>query len=293
MPLFCSAQSLNLGFLFRPGIVVGGEYTGDAAINDTASFGITKYRMQATIPLKTKLGVNLKKLDLKASQTFLTFNSSLRQPTFSNYSFQNQNIYTFSAGITSLTAGIRNGIWLYSGNVYFSESANTLGLRPNALGYIAKIKLNDLKFVYFYGAAAVYNFGKPLAIPIAGFSTKLTSNVRLTAILPVQLKLSYTLTKKSNIELASTVSGFNAVYRDSSDIVLNYRHLKNNFVFNTKLASHLKLSVEAGVSTLRKITVIKSDGYPSLSPGVAPYVSASINYTFGKSLFGMKLEGVD
>ena len=294
----CYSQSLNLGFLFKSGITVGGEYTGPAAFQnpDTANFQINKYRIQATIPLKTKLGVDLKNLDLKASQTFLTFNTSIRQPTFENINFENQSIYTFSTGITSLSAGIRNGIWLYSGNVYMSESAQTIGNKPNinALGYVARIRIPKLRFIYFYGAAAVYNFGKFIPAPIAGFRAKLNNKFTFTLVLPVQAKLSYKIKKGHNLEFGSTLSGFNSVYRDINDVFMNYRQLKNHVVFNSSISSQMKLSIEAGLSSWRNISFRDlDDNVTDFNITATPYGSISLNYTFGKSLFDMKLEGVD
>lgn len=293
------SQSLNLGFLFKPGITAGGEYTHAAPFNnslDSSRFQINKYRLQATIPLKTKIGIDWKKLDLKASQTFLTFNTSIRQPSFTNSTIENQSIYTVSAGITSLSAGLRNGIWLYSGNVYMSESAKTISASPqvNGLGYVARIRLANLKFIYFYGAAAVYNFGKFIPVPIAGFRAKLNKKWTLTVVLPVQAKLAYKIKKGHNLEFGTTLSGFNSVYRDKNDVFMNYRQLKNHIVFNSAISKKVNLSVEAGYSAWRNISF--RDGKTDIADfdvRAAPYGSLSLNYTFGKSLLDMKLEGVD
>ena len=104
-----NSQSLNLGFLFKPGITITTEYTSPASFNDSSSFRITKYSINTTIPLKTKIGIDLKKLNLKANQIFLTLNGSVRAPYFSNSTITSQHIYTSSIGITSLLAGIKNG----------------------------------------------------------------------------------------------------------------------------------------------------------------------------------------
>ena len=296
-PTLGFSQSLNLNFLFKPGVTVGGEYTAPASFNDSSTFQINKYRAQVTLPLKTKLGVDLKKLDLKASQTFFAFNGSLREPNFSNSAIQNQGIYTVSTGVTHLTAGIRNGIWLYSGNVYMSESSKTIGSKPqiNALGYIARIRLNNLKFIYFYGAAAVYNFGRFIPVPIGGFTTKLHRKWRLTAVLPVQLKLTYKIKPGHSLDFGTTFSGVNAVYRNSNDVFMNYRQLKNHVVFNSKISSKFNLSVEGGLSAWRRIDFFGDSDSDLLNFNVKPafYCGINLNYTFGKSLLNMKLEGID
>jgi len=290
-----SSQSLNLGFLFKPGVTLGGEYTAPAALNDSTDFQINKYRAQLTLPLKTKIGVDLKKLDLKASQTFLMFNTSVREPSFTNSLIEKQSIYTISTGITHLTAGIRNGVWLYSGNIYMSESAKTIGIKPqiNGLGYIARIRIPSINFIYFYGAAAVYNFGRPLAIPIAGFRYKFDKKWVLTMVLPVQAKLAYKIKKGHNIAIGTTLSGFNAIYRDQNDVLMNYRQLKNHLIFNSTISDKINLSIEGGLSAWRNIEFRTNDNSTDYNIKSALYGSISLNYTFGKSLLDMKLEGID
>ena len=295
-PLQHKAQNLNLGFLFRPGVTVGGEHTQQSALTDSSTFGLNKYRFQATIPLKTKLNVDFKNLDIKASQTFLTFNASLRTPNFSDNSIENQNIQTYSAGITSLRAGLFSGLWVYSANVYVSENKESMKSNPqiNGMGYLARIKLNNLKFIYFYGLGAVSNYGKINAIPLAGFTTKISKKVRLTTILPLQINLSRKISNSSKITLGSNISGFNSVYRNGTDELLNYRHLKNHLTLQTKIAKHGTLSLEGGYSAFRKISLLKNGNESfTYKPKATPYLNVTFNYSIGKSLFGIKLDGVD
>lgn len=304
--IFCSSQSLNIGFIFKPGFTFGGEYTSPAPINDTSTFQINKFRAQFTLPLKTKIGVKadkndilklkFKKIDIKASQTFFMFNTSVRQPHFENIAFKNQHIYTVSTGITRLSAGIKNGIWMYSGNIYISESAKTITNKPqlNALAYATKVKLNNLKFIYFYGVAGIYNFGRFIPVPIGGFTSKIGLKWRITAILPIQMKLTYKINKKNNIDIGTSFNGFNAVYRDIDDVFMNYRQLKNHIILNSKVGKQFNLSVESGLSTWRNITFIdKNKNSSPFNVKSAFYASISLNYNFGKSLLNMKLEGVD
>lgn len=291
-----SAQTLNLGFLFRPGFTAGMESTKKSNFNDTSDFGINKYRIQATIPLKTKLTADFKNLKFSARQTFLTLNASTRTPEFSNSVIESQNIHTFSVGITGLRAALFSGLWVYSANIYVSENENSLTSSPqiNGMGYLARIKLNNLKFIYFYGLGAVSNYGNISAIPIGGFTTKISKKTRLTAILPIQATLSRKIFKTAKLSVGSTLSGFNSVYRNGPDENLNYRQLKNHITLDAKLSKNGKISLEAGYGTFRKISFLKdNDEIYHLNPKSAPYVSLTFNYTVGKSLFGLKLDGVD
>lgn len=301
LPILCInstgvAQSLKLDFLFRPGVTMGMDHYTPSSFRDSSKFSMNKYRFQATIPLRTKFNLNLNKLDVNASQTILTLNASSRTPQFENSSIESQNIYTFAAGITNLKVGLRNGLVLYSANVYVAENPNTLKSDPqiNALGYVAKIKLNNLKFIYFYGLAAGYNYERPILLPLAGFTTRVAKDLRITAILPLQTTLTYKVDKKTKINLGTTISGFNSVYRDQSNELLNYRQLKNFISVDYKLSRKAKLHLEGGYATWRKMNFRegKNDLYDfKVNPG--PYMSINLNYSIGKSLFGLQLDGMD
>jgi len=299
------AQSIHVGFLFKPGLSIGTEYTLPAEINDTAKFQISKYRAQLVLPIRTKMGISLKKLDAKASQLFLTFNTSLRRPDIGLFN-EKQSIYTIALGLTGLSASIRSGLWVYSANLYFSESKGSISsLTPNFLGYVARIRLNNLRFIYFYGAGLVYNQGRILPVPLLGFTYKLNKDWRVTLIFPVQAKLTCKFSKKTTINIISTLSGFNAVFRENSYfgenfLTINYSHLKNNVSFNYKFNSNLVIIAEAGVTTLRKLSFLeKSKVYFIHEPKeaytikIAPYAGVSLYYNFGNSLFENKIEGVD
>ncbi|MCH8319235.1 MAG: hypothetical protein IIA88_12215 [Bacteroidetes bacterium] len=289
---------------------IGTEYTLPAEINDSASssFQISKYRAQLVLPIRTKMGISFKKLDAKASQLFLTFNTSLRRPDIGLFN-EKQSIYTIAVGVTGLSASIRSGLWVYSANLYFSESkGSTSSPTPNFLGYIARIRLNNLRFIYFYGAGLVYNQGIVIPIPLLGFTYKLNKDWRVTLIFPVQAKLTCKFSKKANINLISTLSGFNAVFRENSYfgedfLTINYSHLKNNVSFNYKFNSNFKIIAEAGITTFRKLSFLEKDSKiyffdakkakENYTIRTAPYAGISLYYNFGNSLFESKIEGID
>ena len=295
----CFAQSISVGFLFKPGLSIGTEYTLPAEINDTAKFQISKYRAQLVLPIRTKMGISLKKLDAKASQLFMTFNTSLRRPDIGLFN-ERQSIYTIALGLTGLSASIRSGLWVYSANLYFSESKGSLSSpTPNFLGYIARIRLNNLRFIYFYGAGLVYNQGIVIPIPLLGFTYKLNKDWRITLIFPVQAKLTCKFSKKTRISFISTLSGFNAVFRENSYfgedfLTINYSHLKNNVSFNYKFNGNFKVIAEAGVTTFRRLSFLDAkEVKEAYSIRTASYAGVSMYYNFGNSLFESKIEGVD
>lgn len=300
------AQSSYISFLFKPGLNIGTEYTLPAEINDTAKFQISKYRIQFVLPLRTKIGIDFKKLDAKASQLFLTFNTSLRTPDIGLFS-KKQPIYTGAVGLTGLSASIRSGLWIYSANLYFSESKGSISTpTPNFLGYIVRIKLNDLRFIHFYGAALLYNQGRVIPIPLLGFTYKLRKDMRMTLVIPVLIKFNYKFSNKANLNFNSSLSGFNSVLRKNSYfgddfLTINYRHLKNYASINYKFNNRFKAIAEVGFSTFRKLSFVEANDKIFMRKGKretykiksAPYAAISLHYNFGSSLFESKIDGID
>ena len=292
-----NAQSFNLDFLFSSGLTLGADYTPNAAINDSTDFQFTKYKIQYVHPLKTKFGVkgldlknfNFKKLDAKASQIFLNTRFNAIEPTLSQNNFY-KTVYNGEVGITAVTASVRNGIWLYSANVNFSENRNTIkeSPMPNFLGYIANVRIKSTKFMYFYGMSLTVNQGRFFPIPIFGMTGKLANNLNATLIFPVQAKITYKASKTIKLDLTTNFDALNSVYREGSvlqnnDNSLNYRQLKSYLGLRAKLNKQFELSLEGGYSSFKKIYAVNSDYSQTIDASF--YGSFSIRYRFGKSVF--------
>jgi len=292
------SQSLNVDFLFNPGITLGTEYIMPSALNDSADFQLTKYNFQFSQPLKTKVGIkgldlknfSFKKLDAKASQLFLNYNVSVIQPNVTdNNSFE--TLYKAGFGFTAVTASVRKGIWLYSANLYATENNTTLGksFTPNFRGYIANVKTKNLKTFYIFGGGLLVHQGQFIPFPLLGIKTKLAKKIRLEILLPVHAKLNYRINKKMNLDAVVNYNGINTVYREGSkfnndDQTINFRQLKMYLALNNKLGKHYKIKFEAGYSSLQRFYTWNNKSSQTIS--AAPYVGTSINYNFGKSVFG-------
>jgi len=288
------AQSFHINNLFNPGATIGTDYQFPSQINDSTDFQIVKYKVQFVKPLKTKFGValkdfDIKKADAKASQIFLATKFSVAKPSITNNNYE--DIYKGEIEATAITASIKRGIWVYAGNLYFEESSTTFKkyLTPNLRVYTAYVNIKKLKFIYFYGASMVINQGKIYPLPMGGFRAKLTSKLKAEVIIPVHLKLNYELTNKINFDLAGYFSGINAIDRQGSalkknDNTLNLRELKTYFAINAKLATHYKIKAEVGYAYSQKIHALSNDFQQNMSS--SPYLSVSLNYNFGNSIFG-------
>lgn len=294
--LIVSAQSFTTGFLFNPGLTLGGEYLAPSAINDSTNFQLARYNLKFSQPLKTKVGIdlknfNFKKMDAKASQIFLNYNLGVTKPTVTNNN-NFENVYQFGVGVTALTASVRKGLWLYSVNMFASESNETLtkNFTPNFRGYVANIKTKNLKTFYFYGAGFLLNQGQLIPFPLLGLKTRLgSSNFRAEIIIPLHIKLNYRFNSKVNMDAVAYFNGISTIYRKGSGYsnnnqTLNFRQLKTYLALNTKLGSNYKLKIEAGYAMIQEVNAWEGSYSQKLDP--APYVGLSFNYRFGKSVFG-------
>lgn len=288
------SQSLQLDFLFSSGLTYSSEFHGAAQVNDSVDFNFSKHQLQFVLPLKTKINLDLKnfdfkKMNLSSSQLFLTSKIGVNQSSFTDKS--TNNIYKASIGITGLNAGIRQGIWIYSANIYVDESDKSYNgnLVPNFRGYGARVKVKSFDFIYFYGAGLVINQGKFYPVPILGFQKKVAKNLKARIVFPLEAKLNYKVNAKLNVDLGANFDGVNTIYRQGSvlndnDATVNYRQLKPYLALNTKIAKQFKLKLEGGLSVAQQYTVIQKNYSQSL--GATYYVAFSLNYQFGKSLFG-------
>ncbi len=106
---------------------------------------------------------------------------------------------------------------------------------------------------------------------------------------PIEAKLNYRFSTKLNVDFGANFDGLNTVYRKGSvlkktDSSINYRQLKPYMALNTKLAKQFKLKLEGGISVAQNYTFIQRDYSQNL--GSSFYMSFSLNFQFGKSLFG-------
>ena len=292
------AQSLNLDFLFNPGLTGGYEYLAPSSINDSTDFQLSKYNFQFSQPLKTKIGVkgldlknfSFKKLDAKASQFFLNYNLSVIQPTI-NDNATYENLYKGGFGFTAISASVRKGIWVYSANAYATENSTTISnsFTPNFRGYVANVRTKNLKTFYLFGGGFLVHQGQFIPFPLLGFKTKLAPKLRTEIILPVHVKLNYRFSKKMSLDAVAHYNGINTVYRQGSaynntDQTINVRQLKTFLALNGKLGRNYKVKIEAGYASFQRFYAW--DNKTSQTIGAAPFVGVSINYNFGKSVFG-------
>ena len=291
-------SSFSQSLQFSSGLTYSSEFHGAAQVNDSIDFNFNKHQLQFIFPLKTKINLDLKNLDFKkmnlsSSQLFLTSKIGLNQSSFSGKS--TNNIYKASIGITGLNAGIRQGIWVYSANLYVDESDKSYkeNLVPNFRGYGARVKVKSFDFIYFYGAGLVVNQGKFYPVPILGLQKRILRNwipykTKLKIVFPLELKVNIEPLKFLNIDFGANFDGINTLYRQDSyfsnnNKSVNYRQIKYFSSINFKIKSTFKLRIEIGSSESQSFKFY--DGKTQEIESVH-YVAFTLNCQFGKSLFG-------
>ncbi len=263
-----SAQGLDISRFFRTGLNLRAEYIPDANIKDTTtgSIGFSRYNAQLIVPLKGKIEASWKKLDITASQYFLTINGGVRQVRSRNLSLEpNQNLYTLSFAVAGLHAGLRSKMWLYAFGGGFTESPATISkLHPYGTGAALRVKIKGLNHQRFYGLAAVYsNSSIPFIVaPVWGINKKIAPNTNLTLILPVQAQITYKFNSKNNIAFLLTPGGYNGGVRDTvlthnnkARLQYIYSHVKSSFTWNWKPNKNTRISTEAGLLLGRSVTL--------------------------------------
>jgi len=297
-----NSQNISLDFLFSPGLTYNADYMPLTKYNESLNFQLTNQNFQFTLPLKTKIGVdlknfNFKEMDANASQVFLSAGFGLAQPQLDKDNYF-ENIYNGNLGLTGIFASARKGIWVYSSEINFSETSKTLSnnFSPNFRGFISKVKVKKLKTIYFYGVGLSVNQGKFYPVPLLGMKAKLSDKWNGTIVFPVKIYLRYKLNRNLKIDLGTSYDGLSTVFRQGSFLTndentLRLSRLKSGITLKTKLGSNFKLDISTGWTYYQKIYAVSNDFSQNISE--IYYVSLSLNYHFGKSIFDNFMSGVE
>ncbi|MFT4033507.1 MAG: hypothetical protein QM669_13895, partial [Siphonobacter sp.] len=292
--------SLTPTRIFASGINLRAEVTPAARMNDTARLGYSRFNVQGIIPLRGGAGVKLhnfrlRKIDVEVNQMFLAVNLGYRTPNFS-FEKNDPGIYTVSAAITGIHASLRDKIWLYAAGLGVSEPEALLTYskaRPYGMGGAVRVRIAGLRTQWFYGGAIIFEPGRITPIPIGGINTRIAKGSRLTLVLPLLMSYSQKLAPKVWGEVGMAAGGFNAGYLSPSfnpnAIRLAYRQGKASFTLNYSPIKPIQLSVEAGVTGVRSLKVMRAgDVLQKHTINTAPFMAVSCYFSMSKSLLDSK-----
>ncbi len=284
------AQSFSLNSLFQTGFRASVWHTPPQ--NTPVQFGFSHAQVHLITPLGGKTELDLKNLDIRGHQTFLNVSAGLRLPN-TELTENQRYLYNFSAGFTHLRAGLQNGIWLYSGTV---GTVQDFGLNKHTLFgtlALAKIRLRGLRKQDIFGLGVAYFNDRFLPFPILGLNRKLSENMDLRILLPVQVVLAYRLGKKVNLDLRINSQVFAATVLQSPSLAnreanWRYNQLQAGLILGFKIASKTRLLFEGGTGFLSQLSV-KNKLDSNYNFPLMPYFGVSLHTNFGKQLLGSQL----
>jgi len=328
-----SLNAQNLGIreihhFFRPHLTGLGEWQADAKLKglDSLTFGSNAVGVQASIPIKGRLGfdLNLGKLknifkvatkglgglleavplDVNAYQILWNVGGGVRNTSLS-FDQDLHTAYFFTTGIEGVHIRPELGIIFYNANLSFSEESATFNqLKTRFTGYIGRATINKLASINYYGIAIHYRNNKILPVPFAGTSISIPPLFHLQLILPYQAKLVYKRDKKIRVTLAATMSGFETGFENQrfffGEDVRDRLHLSATYLQATstvqyKLSKRARLKMEVG--TLLNSNIAFWDGQQKIDTyGLNNSFFYGIRYEVGlgdKSLVGNLLRKLD
>ncbi|TAG92672.1 MAG: hypothetical protein EAZ20_02355 [Bacteroidetes bacterium] len=257
-----SGQSLNLPFLFKTGYRINYLYLPEQIKNEVR-YQMQQVQFQSMFSIKSKASLdlanfNFSKMDVGFRQTFLSINAGARFFD-SNLTTNTKTFANISLGITHIRAGVRKGIWLYTGNIgTVQDIENTNEIRPFGIVGVANIQILGLKKQNIFGLAAAYTqAGRILPIPIIGLNRRLSSKWDLNLLLPVNIAFNYAWSNKKNLKFRINPQFFQVNLHNISPnflpnplqnnpITLQSSQLEINTIFQYKYHKNLKFVVQAG-----------------------------------------------
>ncbi len=293
------AQSFGMSRFFRTGMRLTSYYLPEMNLNDSTTFGIHTMNCAFVIPVGGNLNLNLRELNVKFQQTFLTTNFGMR--FIQTNLIDNQQLYNAALGITHVRASLKNGFWFYSANLGMIEDKNYLHkVHPYFLGAFAKIKVQGLRKHTIFGVALTYNSGVFLPVPILGINRKLAKKWDINVLLPVEIALIYHPSKRLDINTKLYFSTFDARtgnfmprFNLSDQIAtMTYREIRAGVRADYKISGKYRLFLEAGTVGFRNLQFAQNQELSiEYTPNFSPYAQLSFHLDFGKSPIGSQLFG--
>jgi hypothetical protein len=289
--------------LFRPRLKVDTRYISDSKFKDTTgTFNQKEANMAFTFPIKTKLGaeINLNteslklkdilrnSVKIKASQTLGLLRVNTRQSNFGFDSLPQKDMYNITAGVMGVSLTKKFRVMFYSVNASISEQDKTIDKAvPRATALIGQLHIRGLRKNFFYGIAANYSDGLPIASPFFGGSKPLGKKFIFNYTLPVQVNLQYKDDRKTLITVGVTADGYRSgIQFNGKRVNVNYTAALAYASIRYKFTRSFVGRIEGGYVIWQNIRYTKSSDYQySYNPMPGPYVQAGFNVLFGKTLW--------
>jgi len=295
--------------LIRPRLKFDSKYTFDAKFTDTTgSFNAFENSASVTFPIrrrfKTELSLDLSDLKLKnilknsvrikASEILGTFKVAYRQNYLGFDSLPQKNLAYANAGIIGLHLTKKYRIAFYSANVNIHEQDKTLNkTAPRFSGVLGQYHIRGLRKSFYYGVSVIYSDGLFIPSPFIGGTEPINSNLSFNYTLPVQINLQYKK-EKSYTVIGTKIDGYRTgLWFASNRTNMNVTNASAFLNFRYRFSNTFQLQVEGGYNFYQSIRFKKTSDYQYSYPiKGAPYVNATFNVFFGKSLLEKIVEQI-
>lgn len=317
--------------LFKPNLNIRTEYTPNRTVNnDTANiktYGMFNTDIQATIPLKGKIDIdlNLGKLknikdiksikdiknivnavpvDVTGYQIFGLASGGMRKSHFGFDSISNRTHYRGMLGILGIHLLPQTRLLVYSASLIVEEEPNTFkNLNPQLNAMVGMVKLYDLKFIYYYGGFLNYANGHFLPIPFVGATFVIPPFLDAQIILPAQIEFSYRAKRGTRLAIGAYVNGFSQGFANSGTFWNNTTNTPTRLDFfnqsillkgtlDYKINPKSRLSAEFGAPIYRKLIIEKQNTHlQTYKPKNSAFFAATYTVDLSqKSLFKSLIE---
>jgi len=282
--------------LFRPQVTVSGDTFQDKPFDQgSGEFGAGSLSLFANLPLG-RTHVRWDK-NYRASQFFAHVAANSASPDITFLAGQQHRLYSGVLAASGLWLSRANNLYLASAGESFAEDDRTihdLKGRFYAFG-LGTHRIRDW-ITLIYGGAATYQFGRALALPVAGVYWWINPKWSFIGTLPFSAAGFYRATDRLSVIMRLGFAGNRYRYANegqfptSNDVVyLSILQSQTTGAVEWAAAKDVSLFVEAGVvRTLRFVfsedADVSRDKFVDTSTQPAGYLKAGARFTFGKSI---------
>jgi len=288
------AQVIDLN-LIGPRTNAYAEFFPSPFSADSLSFNSVLTGASATIPLKTKLKLQLLKKQASVSQHLFRFDARRRFTDMNKFTSPVIS-YGGAAGLFGIRIKYKNKklrAVFYGAEFRFEEQfQNYSGLVPLVSTTFGGARIYGKNKILLYGGYLGYVGGRIIPVPLLGGMYPISKRWSIVGLLPVQVKLSVKVNKRFKQDIVCSVYGFRTgVYNNTllttslmDRVDVNTSGLKLSTQSKIKLNHRFVLQAEMGIVTNRTNLTATDSPKENLDRNISPYFRVSLNMIFGNSI---------
>ena len=304
-----AAQSLPINFLFRPIARIGYDQVGTQGYLSpegirSGQIAVRTTQAQLIYPLSTRIGLFKDPPDIGGSQTVGQFSVARQTYTLQDSSFayplRNAEYSTcmINATVMKLKVSLNQGMWLYGARVSVnSDFRGPKSIVPNIIGGAMKFKVRSISTVYMYGLGISASTVSVLPIPVIGIGKVFSKKLSLLAVLPLQVRLQYNISRTFQLSSVSSPLFRSAYFLEQNNeqhkgrVNLSTQGFRTGAQLTVKFTNRWRLFAETGIVPLQRFIAEPGSTTPFRTGDL--YTNMSLTYSFRNSLIETKLNFFD